>query len=110
MIPLGAAILAVLSEATKPNCGMQNTMIQVVATNKDHTSKNEKKFEDVIKGFSKYFSRVNHVYFTICDSIGPRYEELIARVQSDDTCLDIINHMTVDIEVQSYLKIDRIVY
>ena len=98
-----------LGKALSHNGGIQNTMIKVVATNKDHTSKIEKKFEDVIKGFSKYFSRVNHVYFTNCDSIGPSYEELIARVQSNDTCLDIINHITFDIAVQSYSKIDRIV-
>ena len=98
-----------LGKALSHNGGMRNTMIQVVATNKGHTSKIEKKFEDVIKGFSKYFSRVNHVYFTSCDSIGPSYEELIDRVPSDDTCLDIINHLTFDVGVQSFSNIDKIV-
>ena len=98
-----------LGKALSHNGGMRNTMIQVVATNKDHTSKIEKKFEDVIKGFSKYFSRVNHVYFTRCDSIGPSYDELSDRVPSDDTCLDIINHLTFDVGVQSFSNIDKIV-
>ena len=52
-----------LGKALSHGGGMKNTMVQVITTNKEMTSKIEKKFEDVIKGFSKYFSRVNHVYF-----------------------------------------------
>ena len=38
-------------------------MVQVITTNKEVASEIEKKIEDVTKGFSKYFSRVNHAYF-----------------------------------------------
>ena len=45
------------------NGGIRNTMIQVLTTNKDHTSKVEKKFVNVTKNLHKYFTRVNYAYF-----------------------------------------------
>ena len=53
-----------LGKALSHGGGMNNTMVQVITTNKEVTSKIEKKFEDVIKGFSKYFSRVIIIIIT----------------------------------------------
>ncbi len=53
-----------LDRALSHNGGIHNTILQVVTTNKDQTVKIEVKFDNVKKFFQKYFSRLNHVYFT----------------------------------------------
>ena len=47
-----------LGEALAYQGGMNNAMVQVLTTNKQVTSSIEKQFEDVIKGFSKYFQEL----------------------------------------------------
>ena len=84
-------------------------MVQVVTTNKHVTSNIEKKFEDVIKGFSKYFSRVNHAYFKSNSSNGLSSAELQTKLRNDDTLLEIIGHIKFDVGVQSFSNIYRII-
>ena len=52
-----------IAKALAHNGGIRDSMIQVVNTNEDQVIKIEKKFENVIKNMSKFFSRVNHSYF-----------------------------------------------
>ena len=88
---------------------MNNTMVQVLTTNKEVTSKIEKKFEDVIKGFSKYFSRVNHVYFRKSGTISLHTSDIQSKLIDNDTYLDIIDNITFDVGVQTFSNIDRII-
>ena len=78
-----------LGKALSHGGGMNNTMVQVLTTNKEVTSKIEKKFEDVIKGFSKYFSRVNHVYFRKSGTISLHTSDIQSKLIDNDTYLDI---------------------
>ena len=98
-----------LGKALSYKGGMNNTMVQVVPTNKQVTSNIEKKFKDVIKGFSNYFSRVNHAYFKSNSSNGLSSAELQTKLRNDDTLLEIIDHIKFDVGVQSFLNIDRII-
>ena len=98
-----------LGKALSHNGGIQNTMIQVLNTNKDHTSKVEKKFVNVTKTLHKYFTRVNHAYFKDHSEDATNNSTLSDKLQNDDTCLDIINDMKFDIGVQSFSHINRIV-
>ena len=84
-------------------------MVQVITTNKEVTSKIEKKFEDVIKGFSKYFSRVNHAYFRKNTTIGLSNSDVQSKLRNDDTYLDIIDNIAFEVGVQTFSNIDRII-
>ena len=81
-------------------------MIQVLTTNKDHTSKVEKKFADVIKNLQKYCTRVNRAYFKHHSSDEGDNPTFSDKLQNDDTCLDIINDMKFGIGVQSFSLIN----
>ena len=98
-----------LGKALSHGGGMNNTMVQVLTTNKEVTSKIEKKFEDVIKGFSKYFSRVNHVYFRKSGTISLHTSDIQSKLIDNDTYLDIIDNITFDVGVQTFSNIDRII-
>ena len=98
-----------LGKALSYGGGMNNTMIQVITTNKEVTSEIERKFEDVIKGFSKYFSRVNHAYFKNASMIGLSNSDLQSKLRNDDTYLDIIDNITFEVGVQTFSNIDRII-
>ena len=98
-----------LGEALSYQGGMDNTMAQVITTNKQVTFNIEKKFEDVTKGFLKYFSRVNHAYLTTNTIVGLRSSELHTESKNNDTCIEIIDHIKFDVGVQSFSNIDKII-
>ena len=99
-----------LGRALSHNGGMRNTILQIVTTNKDHTVKIEKKFDNVVKCFQKYFSRVNHVYFTDHTQLPEELAtQMMQNITNDDKCLDIIDHLKFDIGVQAFSNLNRVV-
>ena len=83
--------------------GIENTMVQVVSTNKDRALEIERKFLPVLTSIQKYFSRVNHAYFESIPTLSPVCNE------DDYKSLDFIDTMEFDIAVQSFSNINRIV-
>jgi len=98
-----------LGRALSHNGGIRNMMVQVLTTNKEQTSKVEKKFMNVTKNLHKYFTRVNHAFFKNHNTDDADGSKLSDTIQNDDTCLDIINDMKFDIGVQSFSQINRII-
>ena len=98
-----------LGRALSHNGGIRNMMVQVLTTNKEQTSKVEKKFTNVTKNLHKYFTRVNHAFFKDHNTDDADSSKISDTIQNDDTCLDIINDMKFDIGVQSFSQINRII-
>ena len=65
-----------------------------------------KKFENAIKTLTKYFTRINHAYFTNTSS----NTHLSSVVGTINQHIELIDLMKFEIGVQSFSNIDRIVW
>ncbi len=64
-----------------------------------------------MKHFQKYFSRVNHVYFTDHTQLPEdSASQIMQNISSDDKCLDICDdHLKFYIVIQAFLNLNRVI-
>ena len=96
-----------LAYALSDKGGITNTMVQVVNTDRDKVLQINSKFSPVLDSFKTYFTRINHAYFQKPSS---ECENYVNPTQEDIDSLKVIDNMSFKVGVQSYSKINRIIY
>ncbi len=82
-------------------------MVQVVNADRDKFLQINPKLSPVLDSFKTYFTQINHAYFQKPSS---ECENHANPTQEDIDSLKVIDNMSFRVGVQSYSKINRIVY